>query len=296
MADPKRDWKWTFRDSRQFTDFSSSPRSRSQNDLDDHSGPRTDDRCLRELRSFGTGYEEALRFSHMPPCDCLVTGVTRYRRSDSTNDVRPLARRSDLTNVETYKRVAFRCPSSDSDYHTNGPCSVFNKNLFSRPQVSLIRTRRGDVSRLHSVTSLPPIYNDRFRTFPRRRSDCDNTFLRPVGGPVGGRPVRLGPIDSSTDFEKSFKHVPIIHILNAFLSFLFNLGKILFDYSNSPRKLFPKYSFLIFVLILFSLQSTASANRPPRFLINGQTEIVIRLKEGSETPIGNFFFVIFPLK
>lgn len=28
-------------------------------------------------------------------------------------------------------------------------------------------------------------------------------------------------------------------------------------------------------------------NRPPRFLIDGQSEIVLRLKEGDETPIGN---------
>lgn len=29
-----------------------------------------------------------------------------------------------------------------------------------------------------------------------------------------------------------------------------------------------------------------AANRPPRFLIDGQSEIVVRLKEGSETPVG----------
>lgn len=28
-------------------------------------------------------------------------------------------------------------------------------------------------------------------------------------------------------------------------------------------------------------------NRPPRFLIDGQTEIVLRLKEGNDTPVGN---------
>lgn len=27
-------------------------------------------------------------------------------------------------------------------------------------------------------------------------------------------------------------------------------------------------------------------NRPPRFLIDGQTEIVLRLKEGDESPVG----------
>lgn len=32
--------------------------------------------------------------------------------------------------------------------------------------------------------------------------------------------------------------------------------------------------------------SSTSNNRPPQFLIEGQSEIVIRLKEGPETPIG----------
>jgi hypothetical protein len=32
----------------------------------------------------------------------------------------------------------------------------------------------------------------------------------------------------------------------------------------------------------------ALANVPPRFLIDGQTEIVLRLKEGIATPVGKF--------
>ncbi|XP_077287524.1 cadherin 88C [Arctopsyche grandis] len=34
----------------------------------------------------------------------------------------------------------------------------------------------------------------------------------------------------------------------------------------------------------------AATNRPPRFLIDGQTEIVIRLKEGPDTPVGNLIY------
>lgn len=33
-------------------------------------------------------------------------------------------------------------------------------------------------------------------------------------------------------------------------------------------------------------------NRPPRFLIDGQTEIVLRLKEGPETPEGNNIIIL----
>jgi hypothetical protein len=33
---------------------------------------------------------------------------------------------------------------------------------------------------------------------------------------------------------------------------------------------------------------TAHGNLPPRFVIDGQTEIVLRLKEGAATPVGKF--------
>lgn len=42
---------------------------------------------------------------------------------------------------------------------------------------------------------------------------------------------------------------------------------------------------LITVLLL---ANSVFANRPPKFLIDGQTEIVLRLKEGSDTPAGKF--------
>lgn len=43
--------------------------------------------------------------------------------------------------------------------------------------------------------------------------------------------------------------------------------------------------------VVAGLVEGAAANKPPRFLIDGQTEIVIRLKEGPETPIGEFNFL-----
>ncbi|KAL1123291.1 hypothetical protein AAG570_002377 [Ranatra chinensis] len=39
-----------------------------------------------------------------------------------------------------------------------------------------------------------------------------------------------------------------------------------------------------------SPQSPATNNRPPRFLIDGQTEIVLRLKEGSDSPVGSIIY------
>ncbi|CAH1406526.1 unnamed protein product [Nezara viridula] len=41
---------------------------------------------------------------------------------------------------------------------------------------------------------------------------------------------------------------------------------------------------------LTCLASGAFSNRPPRFLIDGQTEIVLRLKEGPDTPVGSLIY------
>lgn len=43
---------------------------------------------------------------------------------------------------------------------------------------------------------------------------------------------------------------------------------------------------LCFVLICIILAKDVYANRPPKFIIDGQTEIVLRLKEGLDTPAG----------
>jgi hypothetical protein len=40
---------------------------------------------------------------------------------------------------------------------------------------------------------------------------------------------------------------------------------------------------------LLLMTSAQHNNRPPRFMIDGQTEIVLRLKEGSATPAGKIF-------
>ncbi|XP_054269612.1 cadherin-23-like [Macrosteles quadrilineatus] len=47
----------------------------------------------------------------------------------------------------------------------------------------------------------------------------------------------------------------------------------------------------LFLLLLVNLLFTqVNANRPPKFLIDGQTEIVLRLKEGSDTPAGSLIY------
>lgn len=43
-------------------------------------------------------------------------------------------------------------------------------------------------------------------------------------------------------------------------------------------------------IFLFLCGAAAYTNHPPRFLINDQTEIVVRLKEGSETPAGSLIY------
>lgn len=51
----------------------------------------------------------------------------------------------------------------------------------------------------------------------------------------------------------------------------------------------------VFYLVVLNVLSfcvwPVHCNRPPRFLINGQTEIVLRLKEGNETPVGKSILI-----
>lgn len=51
-----------------------------------------------------------------------------------------------------------------------------------------------------------------------------------------------------------------------------------------------KLGWVAFLLIANFAGSFCAArnNSPPRFLIDGQTEIVVRLKEGPETPVGEY--------
>lgn len=50
---------------------------------------------------------------------------------------------------------------------------------------------------------------------------------------------------------------------------------------------------LFCAFIYFNLIGLVHCNRPPRFLIDGQSEIVLRLKEGPETPVGKSNFLGF---
>ncbi|XP_030375877.1 cadherin-23 [Scaptodrosophila lebanonensis] len=49
---------------------------------------------------------------------------------------------------------------------------------------------------------------------------------------------------------------------------------------------------IIFVIILNTLLRGASSNRPPRFAIDGQSEIVLRLKESPETKVGSLIYTL----
>lgn len=46
---------------------------------------------------------------------------------------------------------------------------------------------------------------------------------------------------------------------------------------------------MLLLVFFVSVFSSVAANRPPRFLIDGQTEIVLRLKEGEDTPVGKLY-------
>ncbi len=49
---------------------------------------------------------------------------------------------------------------------------------------------------------------------------------------------------------------------------------------------FISYFYLTLLIVISCCIKNAWCNRPPKFLIEGQSEIVLRLKEGDETPVG----------
>ncbi|PZC75961.1 hypothetical protein B5X24_HaOG205302 [Helicoverpa armigera] len=51
-----------------------------------------------------------------------------------------------------------------------------------------------------------------------------------------------------------------------------------------------QYKCIIGFWLLLNILEVVVANRPPRFLIDGQSEIVVRLKEGPDTPIGSLIY------
>ncbi|XP_050665095.1 cadherin-23 [Leptidea sinapis] len=57
--------------------------------------------------------------------------------------------------------------------------------------------------------------------------------------------------------------------------------------TKSPPRVRLKYINVLLILLLCQL---CSCNRPPRFLIDGRSEIVIRLKEGPDTPVGSLIY------
>lgn len=60
--------------------------------------------------------------------------------------------------------------------------------------------------------------------------------------------------------------------------------KVRFKFKNDFRNVL----LAIFCIIVNFCANPVVCNRPPKFLIDGQTEIVLRLKEGDETPIGKY--------
>ncbi|XP_066258040.1 cadherin-23 isoform X2 [Euwallacea similis] len=63
--------------------------------------------------------------------------------------------------------------------------------------------------------------------------------------------------------------------------------KIKFKFTSTGQNSVRCFLMLIVFICAFS---KVSSNRPPRFLIDGQTEIVLRLKEGEETPVGTLLY------
>ncbi|KAL0831494.1 hypothetical protein ABMA28_002291 [Loxostege sticticalis] len=59
--------------------------------------------------------------------------------------------------------------------------------------------------------------------------------------------------------------------------------------TRKPARVRLKPAWIGWIWLLLVVQAV-TANRPPRFLIDGQSEIVVRLKEGPETPVGSLIY------
>ncbi|CAG4949111.1 unnamed protein product [Colias eurytheme] len=60
--------------------------------------------------------------------------------------------------------------------------------------------------------------------------------------------------------------------------------------AKTPPRVRLKFPRFIGVIIFLLLCHVVKSNRPPRFLIDGRSEIVIRLKEGPDTPVGSLIY------
>ncbi|CAH0391322.1 unnamed protein product [Bemisia tabaci] len=63
--------------------------------------------------------------------------------------------------------------------------------------------------------------------------------------------------------------------------------------ANRVRRKFRRLELHLWLAVAFAAAYCAlpaAANRPPKFIIDGQTEIVLRLKEGEETPVGSLIY------
>uniref|UniRef100_A0A6P7FSK3 Cadherin-23 n=1 Tax=Diabrotica virgifera virgifera TaxID=50390 RepID=A0A6P7FSK3_DIAVI len=76
---------------------------------------------------------------------------------------------------------------------------------------------------------------------------------------------------------------------NFLRTFTGHFVKIKFKIDNSSSKCSTQCNILVLVLLVISL-SVAEGNKPPKFVTDGQTEIILRLKEGSETPVGTLIY------
>lgn len=79
--------------------------------------------------------------------------------------------------------------------------------------------------------------------------------------------------------------------MNAWMRSLSEIIRFDLDLHRPRVRLKAVSSRCVQMLWLTMLCAVVAANRPPRFLIDGQSEIVVRLKEGTDTPVGKYCLV-----
>ncbi|KAJ8911026.1 hypothetical protein NQ315_016595 [Exocentrus adspersus] len=78
------------------------------------------------------------------------------------------------------------------------------------------------------------------------------------------------------------RHISFKNIIRTFCGYFIKI--------KFKRQRCINFNYFFAILLIISSINSVNCNRPPRFLIDGQTEIVLRLKEGVETPVGTLIY------
>nr|XP_023023050.1 cadherin-23 [Leptinotarsa decemlineata] len=81
------------------------------------------------------------------------------------------------------------------------------------------------------------------------------------------------------------RHIKFKNVIRTFCGYFIKI-----KFKSGQRLSFTEICVLVLFFLLGLSVNSSECNRPPRFITDGQTEIVLRLKEGAETPVGSLIY------